>query len=384
VPVRWEIHEAEATVVRRIFRDYVSGLFSLRSLIDSLNRDGVPTPSGSRRRKGARDQWSVSSVRKMLINDAYLGTHTWNRRSQGAFFCVIDGLVAERPKGDRDKRTYNTKDQWIRREGAHEPIIDRPTFDKAAAMLARNKDRPAASRGRRVYVFSGLMCCGNCRGRLVGKGGGAHNSRYVCSSASQKKACPSNTVNEARLLAALAEKLRSKFDAEFLDGFAEAARLELAAAAGGPSDAEVEALRQRVADLERQVLTAAARMMSVPDALYAAAEAGALALQKQHDEAKAELARLTAQVEPPADFEAMVVQARQALARLAEVLAESDPLAVRAVLREHLDRIVIHFADQRADDGGRTRFDRAGVFFLNDSPLADLCRSVRPSPAPSG
>src|SRR5205085_2842053 len=52
VPAGWVIEPAEAAIVRRVFRMYATGKESLRSLAEALNRDGIPTPSVMRGRKG--------------------------------------------------------------------------------------------------------------------------------------------------------------------------------------------------------------------------------------------------------------------------------------------------------------------------------------------
>jgi hypothetical protein len=69
---------AEAEVVRRIFRDFNSGL-SLRTIAHTLNREGSPGPHGS--------TWGPSTIygnwrrrTGILNNELYIGRLVWNRQ----------------------------------------------------------------------------------------------------------------------------------------------------------------------------------------------------------------------------------------------------------------------------------------------------------------
>jgi site-specific DNA recombinase len=66
-PARLEVFQPEATVVRRIFDDYVHGGHSLREIIRRLAADGFPPPAG-------RDRlWGTSTLSTLLRNQANIG-----------------------------------------------------------------------------------------------------------------------------------------------------------------------------------------------------------------------------------------------------------------------------------------------------------------------
>jgi hypothetical protein len=72
-----EIESAEATIVERIFHDFVAGV-SPKQIAKKLNREGIPGPFG-----GA---WSPSTIygnakrgAEILNNDLYVGRLVWNR-----------------------------------------------------------------------------------------------------------------------------------------------------------------------------------------------------------------------------------------------------------------------------------------------------------------
>ena len=86
-PVRGErtINEAEASVVRRVFRDFASGV-SPRTIARRLNAEGIACPSGK--------LWTDSTIRGqvkrgtgLINNELYIGRLVWNvcvrRRPQG-------------------------------------------------------------------------------------------------------------------------------------------------------------------------------------------------------------------------------------------------------------------------------------------------------------
>jgi hypothetical protein len=71
-----EIDQEQASIVRRIFREYAEG-FSLAAIAKRLNADGIlsPQPSQAQRERS----WSVSSLYEILRRDRYRGVFVWNR-----------------------------------------------------------------------------------------------------------------------------------------------------------------------------------------------------------------------------------------------------------------------------------------------------------------
>jgi site-specific DNA recombinase len=72
------VNEAEATVVRRIFRDYVAGKSS-RAIAWALNKEDIPGPFGR--------EWGPSTIHGnakrgngILNNELYIGKLVWNRQ----------------------------------------------------------------------------------------------------------------------------------------------------------------------------------------------------------------------------------------------------------------------------------------------------------------
>ncbi len=118
-----EIDERCAFVVRRIFKDYISGK-SMLSIAKSLTEEGVPTPSRmkyDKRHKSAH--WNSVTIRRILSNPTYEGNLT-----QGF----------ERKLSYKSKKRIKTKERIIV-YSTHPPIVSADTFRKAENKMHKNK-----------------------------------------------------------------------------------------------------------------------------------------------------------------------------------------------------------------------------------------------------
>lgn len=106
-PVRGDrtINEAQAEVVRRIFRDYAAGK-SAKIIAVALNRDGIPAPTGG--------DWGFSTINGnpkrgngILNNEMYVGKIVWNRQR----------FVKDPDTGKRQARP-NPESEWVTQEAA--------------------------------------------------------------------------------------------------------------------------------------------------------------------------------------------------------------------------------------------------------------------------
>ena len=149
---RRQINASEATTVRRIFREYLSGK-SPRAIAYTLNAEREPGPRG----KG----WTASTIignRKrgtgILNNELYIGRLVWNRQK-----------FIKNPQSGKRQARPNPQSAWVIEEVPDLRIIDQQTWDDAAsAQYKRSRaTRPDASppikvdgRQRRPkHLFSG-------------------------------------------------------------------------------------------------------------------------------------------------------------------------------------------------------------------------------------
>ena len=142
-----------AEVVREIFLLYAQGN-GKTAIARILNDRGIPNPTEYKRQKGLRyyqprrtnsTLWKYYNISEMLLNDMYIGNMT-----QGKY-----GSVSYKSKKNKPR----PKDQWIRVEGTHEPIIERELWDKVQEMI-QSRTKPCFS--GEVGLFSGKVRCMDC------------------------------------------------------------------------------------------------------------------------------------------------------------------------------------------------------------------------------
>jgi len=170
-PTRVRVNEVEAAIVRQIFAWYTD-LEEKMSLYATAKRlssdDGVPTPSGGQR-------WNVASIREILKNPAYTGTayaqrtQTVPARQRKSALLSVGPGVSHRPR---------PQEEWI--PIPVPAIISQEQFDQAQARLAFNQQIARRNNTQHHYLLRGLVSCGQCRLRCIGRSCSPGYSYYVC------------------------------------------------------------------------------------------------------------------------------------------------------------------------------------------------------------
>jgi site-specific DNA recombinase len=208
-----EIEPAEAAIVERMFRDFVTGV-SPKQIAKNLNREGVPGPFDG--------PWSPSTIygnakrgTGILNNELYVGRLVWNRLR----------YVKNPDTGKRVSR-LNPESEWMRKEIPQLRIVSDDLWAGAKQRQehGRRAIRNAGNAGgarRPQYLFSGLTKCGVCGAGFIMTG----KHRLGCFGARDQGRCDNHlTIRrdevEARVLKALQEKLlNQELFAEFCDEF---------------------------------------------------------------------------------------------------------------------------------------------------------------------
>ena len=133
---KYEVDQATAPTVRRIFKEYTEGV-PMQKICDSLNNAGQKTVRGNR--------FTVNSLRNILVNRAYIGEYKFGKT------LIPDGM----PR-----------------------LIDDETFQRAQAKLEANK-RGGKGAIKKLhpeieiedYWLTGKICCGLCGGTMQGVSG---------------------------------------------------------------------------------------------------------------------------------------------------------------------------------------------------------------------
>ncbi|WP_088225594.1 recombinase family protein [Desulfosporosinus sp. FKB] len=138
------INEEQAAIVRRIFKDYLSGLGAFR-IAKGLEVDEVINISG-------KIKWAESSIRDILKNEKYVGDARLQK--------TITTALYNRKKNYGEVPMYYVKD-------SHPAIISREDFEKVQELMterAKSKGNIQGNRKRYTnrYALTGTIICGNC------------------------------------------------------------------------------------------------------------------------------------------------------------------------------------------------------------------------------
>ena len=174
------------SVVEKIFDMYSNGHGS-SEIVDYLNNHQYLSPSGYRKTGAVQDEnktgynWNEVTLCNMLRNEVYIGNTVQNKKS------VISYKV-------KKIRTVEKENQ-IRVNNTHEPIIDKDTFEKVQCILEK---RGTNTKLKYDYLLRGLLYCYHCKRKLqiVLKKNSKRNSKahpYItCSDAKERGCYPLN------------------------------------------------------------------------------------------------------------------------------------------------------------------------------------------------
>jgi site-specific DNA recombinase len=137
---RLEPDPVTAPVVKRIFREYLSGR-GLFAIAEALTADGILSPSAhdrARNRHRTTVAWSKSAVRVVLTNPRYTGRQVWNKQRKDEILIDVEDVAL----GHETRMRWNTPSGYGPR---------RPSTSRWSAMRTSNGYRtssPARSTGR--------------------------------------------------------------------------------------------------------------------------------------------------------------------------------------------------------------------------------------------
>lgn len=162
-----------ANVVRDIFRKRLDG-FSAAHIADELNKAGILSPLAYKRsmglpyaKNGYADKedckWSATTVIRILSDEIYTGTMVQGKQTT--------------PHFKLKERETKPSSEWVRVEGTHEAIIDKADFDLVQRL--KRLDTRTSPQSDKVYLFSGVLICGCCGGRMTRKTNRCKGKEYV-------------------------------------------------------------------------------------------------------------------------------------------------------------------------------------------------------------
>jgi site-specific DNA recombinase len=189
-----EIVEEQASIVRRIFKEFAQG-YTSRNIAGRLNADGIAPPHGLR--------WNASTIHGhaqrgsgILLNEIYIGQIVWNKVR----------MVKDPNTGKRISRP-NPASQHKRVEAPHLRIIDDETWK--AVHAKRRVITHTKPKYRIARLLSGLLRCPTCGGGMGSVGLHRGEPRVQCSTYRESGSCTnSRMVNRNKIEAAVLDGLR--------------------------------------------------------------------------------------------------------------------------------------------------------------------------------
>jgi site-specific DNA recombinase len=170
-PQHLVINEAEAEIVRQVYRWCVEEQLSSYAIHQRLTAQGIPP------RKASRRGWAQSRVIEMLRDSIYKGEAYYHRTPPGDVRRPhgLRGLKDRHP-GNGQGRTRRPQSEWI---PVRVPaLIDPETWERAQAQLVRNRERAQRNNTQHPYLLRSLLVCGRCGRRMVGTWS-APGGRYI-------------------------------------------------------------------------------------------------------------------------------------------------------------------------------------------------------------
>jgi len=143
-----EVIPEEAQVVRMIFDWYTQDGLGAGQIAEKLTTLHIKP-----RKVG---EWSAEVVRKMLINEHYIGKLPWKKNRIGKKF--VDGQLTKKKYVNKEYEIY---------DGRHEPIISKEQFELAQQVRQDNRTRPVKLNLDIVNPFGGLLHCGHCGTKMT-------------------------------------------------------------------------------------------------------------------------------------------------------------------------------------------------------------------------
>ena len=207
---RLVIDEITAPTVRRIFEMRAGGM-GFRAIVCKLNEDGVTPPKeyyyqnkNSKNPLRTNGLWGETPIKQMVKNEAYIGN-------------MVQGKVGT-VSYKNAKTVRKDKDEWIRAEETHEPIVSIELWDRVQSFTHKNY-KPRRRKDGQTNLFVGLLYCMDCGFKLRAlaecrdraDGSVYRRNYYTCGNyaRSGKLACTMHSIPETALVDLVSERIRT-------------------------------------------------------------------------------------------------------------------------------------------------------------------------------
>lgn len=241
------IDESAAEIVRSIYRWYLEG-YGTQHIAYMLNEKGIPNPTKHKQNAGlnfknpsAQNEfglWNKTTVKRILKNEMYAG-------------CMVQGI--RRKVSYKSKKIIATqKDEWIKVDGTHEPIIDRSVYEEVQRRISQ---RQRSTGEGQAHIFATKVRCADC-GSTMNKVTSFRGSTKLYSylrckiyaTSADKGLCTSHTIRLDFLRDIVTDKLREYMN-NILDENNAAHQLQ----AASETDSRIKELQNEVSSIDKQL-----------------------------------------------------------------------------------------------------------------------------------
>ena len=202
--------ELTAPVIRKIFELRAGGT-GYNALARYLNEAGIVSPrdyfyqqKNSENPRRESHCWNSVSLGGLLRNEVYIGSVVSSKYASESY---KNHKLVDRPK-----------EEWIRVENVHEPLIERELWDRCQAITEKRYIRRPKKDGT-ATIFTGLLVCADCGMKLrsatqrkTRKNGNKYeHTNFACMTYSHggQTACTPHTIGEKILHELVAEQIRA-------------------------------------------------------------------------------------------------------------------------------------------------------------------------------
>lgn len=197
------VDDYAAEIVQIIFKLKLEGVSS-QGIAEKLNELGVLPPKEYKRTCGlnynsgfscgSNTKWAAMSVTRILKNEIYMGT-------------MVQGKNRKINYKVKQSQPLN-EDEWIRVPNMHEAIITPEIFQNVQELF--ELDTRTAPSEDAVYLFSGIISCGDCGENMVRRCTNKNGKKYYyyhCSTYKNKEGCSAHLISEKFLSAVIIDSI---------------------------------------------------------------------------------------------------------------------------------------------------------------------------------
>lgn len=172
------INEYESNIVKLIYELYSKGN-GYNIILAELEKRGYKSKLNK--------AFTKNSLHDILANEKYTGVYVFNKTN--------------RQRAGMNIKKDKHPDEIIKILGGMPQIIDREIWEGVQEKMDKNKKAPGTSSAKEIYLLSGLIYCGDCKGAMVGnrKRAGRNKelySTYECSTRKRSKQCNMKSINK--------------------------------------------------------------------------------------------------------------------------------------------------------------------------------------------